>query len=123
MSFLEAVSSALRNFKVYTGRSGRAEYWYWFLFVFIANMLLSIPTVMMAMITDEPALLAPFYLAQLTIAIFLLLPTIAVTIRRLHDTNLSGWYMLLFFLPAVGGIINIIMMVQPGTPGGNRYGV
>lgn len=123
MSFLEAVSTALRQFKTFTGRSGRAEYWYWFLFVFIANLVLTIPTVMMAMITDEPALLAPFYLAQLTIGIFLIIPTIAVTIRRLHDTNLSGWYMLLFLLPAVGGIINIIMMIQPGTPGGNRYGV
>lgn len=122
MTFLEAVSHALRNLRVFTGRSGRAEYWYWYLFLIIANLVMAIPFVMFAMVLPAEYM-QPFYLAQFAINVFLLIPTIAVTIRRLHDTNLSGWYMLLFFIPMVGWVIQIVMMVQPGTPGGNRYGV
>ncbi len=125
MNFLEAVSNALKNYRNLHGRASRAEYWYWYLFVVIVNLLTSIPVIYTAMMVSEAqyALVLPFATAQLALAIFLITPTITVTARRLHDTDLSGWYMLLFFIPGVGSLIQLVMMVQPSKPGTNRFGV
>lgn len=52
-----------------------------------------------------------------------LLPSIAVGIRRLHDTGKSGWWLLISFIPIIGAIVLIVFAVTPGTPGTNQYGL
>jgi uncharacterized membrane protein YhaH (DUF805 family) len=52
----------------------------------------------------------------------LLLPSIAVTVRRLHDTNRTGWWILISFLPLIGGIWLLVLTVLDGTPANNRFG-
>ena len=63
-----------------------------------------------------------FYLLCFVIVIISLIPVITVTIRRFHDTNKSGWYFLLGFIPLVGSLIVTVMMIPEGTKGKNKYG-
>jgi uncharacterized membrane protein YhaH (DUF805 family) len=55
-------------------------------------------------------------------AVAMILPSIAVTVRRLHDTDRSGWWYLLVFLPVIGGLVILVFMLLDGTPGSNRFG-
>ena len=109
MSFAEAIQSVFSKFNKLQGRSPRSEYWYWRLFVFIVSLVAVIPVV-------------PFLIAAGAIAVFLWLLTITVTVRRLHDQGVSGWFFLLFLIPSVGWIIELVFMLQPSQPGSNKYG-
>lgn len=51
-----------------------------------------------------------------------LIPSLAVSVRRLHDTNRSGWWLLLLLIPLIGALVILIFTVQDGTPGENTYG-
>jgi uncharacterized membrane protein YhaH (DUF805 family) len=55
-------------------------------------------------------------------ALAILVPSLAVQVRRFHDQDKSGWFILLGFIPAVGGLIVLVFMCLPGTPGSNQYG-
>jgi uncharacterized membrane protein YhaH (DUF805 family) len=125
MNFMEAVSTALKNYKNLHGRASRPEFWYWYAFIVVVNLLTSLPVIYTAMMVgqDQYYFVLPFVTAQLAIMIFLIMPTVAVVARRLRDTDLSGWYMLLFLLPAIGWLIMVVMMAQPSKPGANRFGV
>jgi uncharacterized membrane protein YhaH (DUF805 family) len=123
MNFMEAVSTALRNYKNLSGRASRSEFWYWYAFIVIVNLLTSIPVIYTAMMVSNYVFVLPFATAELAIAIFLIMPTIAAAARRLHDTDKSGWYMLIFLIPLIGGIMMIVMLAQPSQPGSNRFGV
>ncbi len=122
MTFAESIQSVFRNFRNFSGRASRSEYWFFYLFVVLVNLLTTIPLVYTATMVNNPWYLLPFLVAAGAVWLFLILPVIAVTARRLHDTNLSAWFMLLFLLPGVGGLIQIIMLIQPGTPSSNRFG-
>jgi uncharacterized membrane protein YhaH (DUF805 family) len=98
----------------FSGRSRRAEYW-WFNLFFV---LMFIPAVLIdTFVLDQET--GP---AQILLVIALLLPGLAVTVRRFHDQDKSGWYILLSFLPFVGTFVQIWFMTRPGTPGRNRFG-
>jgi uncharacterized membrane protein YhaH (DUF805 family) len=111
MSFQDAVRTCLTKYVVAEGRAGRAEYWYFFLF----NIIVSI----VASIID--GILGTFIFG-IIVGLGLLLPGIMVGIRRLHDTNRSGWWILLGLIPLVGFIVLIVFFVQEGTAGPNQYG-
>jgi uncharacterized membrane protein YhaH (DUF805 family) len=96
----------------FDGRAGRAEYWWFWLANIIAYILLAI---LLQVATIFVVLLIGFWLA-------IIVPSIAVSIRRLHDTNKSGWFLLLAFVPLVGGIIVLVFMILPGDPGPNSFG-
>ena len=99
MDFGEAIKVCFNKFANFEGRARRSEFWWFQLFTYI--------------------------ISSLTCGIgglVLLLPTIAVTARRLHDTGRSGWLQLLMFIPIVGYILIIIWTVQDSTPGTNEYG-
>ena len=113
MDFSEAVKSVYSNYAKFDGRSRRSEYWYFTLFtvlVYIAVLILAQFMGRTAMI-----LLYAFALASL-------IPGIAVTVRRLHDTDRSGWWILIDLIPLIGAIILIVFLVQEGTGGDNSYG-
>jgi uncharacterized membrane protein YhaH (DUF805 family) len=99
----------------FDGRAGRPEYWYFFLFNIVVGVIFGI----IGGVSGGPTLIDVLYFL---FVLAVLLPGIAVTIRRLHDQDRSGWFILLAFIPIVGGIILLIFMVLPGSSGDNRFG-
>jgi uncharacterized membrane protein YhaH (DUF805 family) len=110
MGFPDAVRSALSQYAVFSGRARRAEYWWFVLFYVIAYVV--------AAVIDQ-ALGAP--VLTLIVALGLLVPSLAVSVRRLHDTDRSGWWLLLGLIP-FGGIVVLVFECLDGQPGPNRYG-
>ncbi|KPP83157.1 MAG: Integral membrane protein [Oceanicaulis sp. HLUCCA04] len=112
MNFIEAVKSVYSNYANFQGRARRSEYWWFFLFVFIVAFILS---AVETMVTGTMFLYLIFLLASI-------IPSIAVQVRRLHDTGRSGWWILLSFIPLVGPIVLIVFYVMDSEAGVNKYG-
>jgi uncharacterized membrane protein YhaH (DUF805 family) len=111
MNFPDAVASALRNYATFAGRARRSEFWFFFLFMLLAQ---AIAGVIDGAATDG--------VAGGVVGIALLIPSISVTARRLHDNGRSGWWMLVGLVPLIGWIILLIWYCQPGENGPNRFG-
>ncbi|MBX9594582.1 MAG: DUF805 domain-containing protein [Roseomonas sp.] len=111
MNFPDAVASAFRNYATFAGRARRSEFWFFVLFTMLAQVI--------AGIIDDAAT-GGILGAVLTVV--LLIPSIAVTARRLHDDGRSGWWQLLFLLPLIGWIILLVWYCQHGETGPNRFG-
>jgi len=116
MGFGEAISSGFSNYVGFSGRAARSEYWFWTLFLFLVYIVAEIIDV--ALISAGSGIAVVTLLAILALA----LPSIAVTVRRLHDLDRSGWWILLGFIPLVGGIILLIWYCSKGSDGSNQYG-
>ena len=102
------------NYANFTGRARRQEYW---MFAFInLIIILILNTIDRVVFSADMAILSSVYLLAI------LIPGIAVAVRRLHDTDRSGWWALLGLIPIVGTIILIVMMCIDSTPGTNRFG-
>jgi uncharacterized membrane protein YhaH (DUF805 family) len=109
---------ALKKYAVFSGRSRRKEYWYFVLFVVIISIVLSIIDGLFGTYhrsTGAGLLSSIFSLA-------VLIPSIAVSVRRLHDIDRTGWWVLISLVPLVGWIVLLVFHVQDSTPGTNRYG-
>ena len=103
----------LKKYSVAEGRASRSEYWMFTLYsMTIALVLLALDFVLL----DGLPVLQLIYLACV------LVPTICVGVRRLHDTNRSGWWMLISFVPCVGGLVLLFFMTSDSTPGDNQFG-
>jgi uncharacterized membrane protein YhaH (DUF805 family) len=100
------------RYAVFEGRAGRAEYW-WF---FLANFLISL--VLQALGRGASALA----LVSLLYSLALFIPGLAVAVRRLHDTDKSGWWILISLIPLVGIIVLIVFLATDGDQGANQYG-
>lgn len=117
MGFTDAVRICLQQKYVdFSGRARRSEYWYFFLFTLLVDIAASIVD---AIIGSD--LGAGTGIVSLIAGLALLLPGIAVAIRRLHDTSRSGWWILIGLIPLVGWIILIVFYVQDSHPD-NAYG-
>jgi uncharacterized membrane protein YhaH (DUF805 family) len=114
MSFFEAVAACFSRYADFGGRSTRAEYWWFMLFLLLAGLILN------ALISS---FMGPSVSVWVVLAFyaFTLLPVIAVTARRLHDTGFSGWWQLLH-LTGVGAAVLFVWMLIPGTAQANRFG-
>jgi len=109
---------AMRNYAVFSGRASRSQYWFFSLAFFIMLVVAMVIDQTVGDTTrDEPAGLftAIVYLAHV-------LPAIAVTVRRLHDTDRSGWWILAGLVPLIGQIALLVFMCSPSTPRANRFG-
>jgi uncharacterized membrane protein YhaH (DUF805 family) len=108
----------LKKYAVFSGRARRKEYWFFALFSLIITLVLMIIDAAAGVFDAESGfgLLSGFY----TLAV--LIPGLAVSIRRLHDTNHSGWWLLIGLVPLVGSIMLLIFMFRDGQPGQNRFG-
>jgi uncharacterized membrane protein YhaH (DUF805 family) len=111
VTFQQAVQSGFQNYVNFQDRSGRSEFWYWVLFAAIVGVVANV---------IDAVLGTGFVVGALT-SLALLLPGIAVGVRRLHDIGKSGWYVLIGLIPIVGLIYLIYVGVQP-TEGPNQYG-
>ena len=112
MGFSEAVQSGFSNYANFAGRATRSEYWYWVLFQVIVSIAAS---VLDSMVWGVGALNA-------LVGLGLLLPSLAVGVRRLHDLGKSGWTFLWGLIPILGGLYLLYLAVQPSQPGDNAYG-
>jgi uncharacterized membrane protein YhaH (DUF805 family) len=111
MTFPQAIEAGFKNYVNFNSRASRAEYWFWVLFSAVGQTVFAI----VDMMTGIGVFSALFALSTL-------LPGIAVSVRRLHDLDKSGWLLLLVFIPLVGAIIVIVWACQEGTRGPNRFG-
>jgi uncharacterized membrane protein YhaH (DUF805 family) len=108
----------LKKYAVFTGRARRKEYWMFVLF----NILISVVLSIVDGFIGTSTLLFGSPLLQGVYGLAILCPGIAVSIRRLHDTDRSGWWVLIGLVPLVGAIVLIIFAAQDGKPGSNQYG-
>ena len=109
---------ALRKYATFDGRSRRREYWFFALFNFLILVALSIVDMGLGSFSEE----AGIGLLGGLFCLGIILPSIAVTVRRLHDTNRSGWWILINLIPLVGAIVLLVFTVLDSQPGGNKYG-
>ena len=112
MSFTEAIKSVFSQYAGFSGRARRSEYWYFVLFNFIVSFVLGL--------LGQAASI--FSILSGIVSLALLVPGLAVAIRRLHDIGKSGWYLLFVLIPLVGSIILIIWCCKDSDPGDNAYG-
>ena len=108
----------LKKYAVFGGRARRKEYWYFFLFHALIGIVLAIVDGVTGTLVPGAGigLLGGLY----SLAVFI--PGCAVTVRRLHDTGKSGWWLLIFLVPLVGVIVFLVFMVKDSQPGENQYG-
>ncbi len=116
MTFTEAIKDGFHNYVNFKGRAPRSAYWWWFLFAIIVNII----AVGLDLVISGGS--QSFILFQVISILALLLPGIAVSIRRLHDTDRSGWWLLIALVPLIGAIVLIVFYVTKGTDGPNQFG-
>ena len=115
-NFVEiALFEIIKKYAKFEGRANRPQYWYFVLTQFLAFFILELLCVI-------PFVNIIAFLALLVLGLGLIVPGIAVSVRRLHDTNKSGWWLLLCFVPFVGAIVILVFMCLEGTKGANKYG-
>lgn len=120
MSFTTAIRSVFSQYVGFGGRARRAEYWWFVLFSVIVSIVTWILDA--ALGTDFDGSVTSSGLFRLIANLALALPTLAVGVRRLHDTDRSGWWLLIALIPLIGAIVLLVFFVQDGTPGPNRFG-
>ena len=115
MNFPRAVATCIRKYVVFSGRASRSEYWYWILFSALGTIATSILDAVVFQAKDNQ-------LFQSIFSLFIFLPSLAVEIRRLHDVDRSGWWVLISFT-IIGVIFPLLVWkCRQGTAGPNRFG-
>ena len=106
MTFTQSVKLCFEKYADFNGRAKRPEYWWFFLFLFLLGAVTGAISEVLNGI----------------VALATILPSLAVGARRLHDTNRSGWWQLLWLIPIIGWIVVIIFMAQEGESNDNQFG-
>ena len=110
---------ALKKYAVFSGRSRRMEYWYFVLFnILVSIVLAGIDALLLGTLDSGMGvgLLSGIY------GLAILIPSLAVSVRRLHDIDRSGWWILIALVPLIGTIVLLVFALLEGTAGPNRYG-
>ena len=149
MTPIEWAKRPIEKYAEFSGRASRSEYWWFFLAIVVAYIVVSI----VENIVGLNQMMGPYGILSLLLLLGTLVPSIAVGVRRLHDTNRSGWWILIALVPyglmalagvmalagagalgllammgligivaMVGAVVLLIFMVLPGTPRDNNYG-
>jgi uncharacterized membrane protein YhaH (DUF805 family) len=111
MTFGEAVRSGFDHYAKFDGRASRPAFWWWVLFVVLVSVGANI---------IDLAIGAPVFSA--IVGLGLLLPNLSVSIRRLHDTDRTGWWVLIWLIPLIGWVVLLVFYLQQGDAGENRFG-
>ena len=110
IDLFNAIKICFQKFLIFTNRASRSEYWWFILFY---TMFATIPT----FVPNENVVVFGYIMSLL-----LFIPGIAATVRRLHDINKSGWFIFISLIPILGSIIVLVMTIEKGTLGKNRFG-
>jgi uncharacterized membrane protein YhaH (DUF805 family) len=111
VSFIDAIKLGFRNYFKFSERSTRAEFWWWALFYQISSIVLTV----FGEVVGAGPLAMLFFLA-------ILIPSFALAVRRLHDINRSGWWLLLWFAIFIGWIVLLVWAIRKGDQGPNWHG-
>ena len=124
MGFMDALTTVFRTkYATFSGRASRSEYWWGYLGLAITSTVLQILWMVGTIaLLDFGQIAALPSLIALVGTIGLLIPSITVTVRRLHDTGKSGWMALLIFVPCIGIILWLVWMIEDGQAHENTYG-
>lgn len=106
----------LSKYATFSGRARRKEYWQFVLIHLIAGV---IGGVLMSIVPD---LAGPLTILWMVYALAVFIPNLALSVRRLHDTDRSGWWLLIALVPFIGGIVVLVFYCLPGTVGANKFG-
>ena len=124
MGFMDALTTVFRTkYATFSGRASRSEYWWAYLGYFVIATVLQIFALVGGIILIDAGQLAILPTLIALVGIFaLIIPTIAVSVRRMHDTGKSGWMLLILIIPCIGFILWIVWMVEDGQAHDNAYG-
>jgi uncharacterized membrane protein YhaH (DUF805 family) len=124
MTFTQSIQTVFSKYATFSGRATRSEFWWWILFIaivmFVAGLLDSVLV--------GPALGFGWFAQNggqplsVLVSLGLLVPNIAVAVRRLHDIGRTGWWVLIGFIPLIGFVVLLYWYVQPSEDGQNQYG-
>ena len=114
VDFQSAIKLQIENVTNFQGRASLSAYWWYALALLIVNIVLEIFSVAIGSL--------PLSILITLVMLVVGLSALSVAVRRLHDTDKSGWMLLLGLIPFLGGIIVLVLMLLPGTPGQNRFG-
>ncbi len=112
MSFMESIQTCFSKYVTFSGRARRSEYWYFALFTGVISSILNA----VGKNVEAFAIIGGIF------GLAVLLPSLAVCVRRLHDINKSGWWILISLVPIVGAILLIIWYCKDSDPGENNFG-
>jgi uncharacterized membrane protein YhaH (DUF805 family) len=127
ISFGGAVARGFKKYATFAGRASRSEYWWWALFTFVTYLVLGLAAYSLGIATSRDGGRTPGLLALPLIILFavfflgIILPTLALTVRRLHDAGYSGLFALLLLVPYLGSLIIMIFALLPSSPAGAKY--
>ena len=111
LNFVDAVSTCFKKYFNFKDRASRSEYWYFQILVFPIALWNQFPS-------NEDSV----FFFQIILLFVVLIPAFSSGVRRLHDRDKSGWWILINFIPFIGWIILLIMLAEKGTEGPNRFG-
>ena len=113
MNFGQAISNGFSNYVTFSGRATRSEYWYWSLFILVGSVCTLVADGLIIGDMESTPINLIFSLATL-------LPGLAVSVRRLHDVNRSGWWLLLI-LTGIGALVLLYWAIQPSNQQESKY--
>ncbi|MFE4837645.1 DUF805 domain-containing protein [Arthrobacter sp. NPDC056691] len=128
--FPVAVRRFFKKYATFSGRASRSEYWWWALVAIVVSIVINIVTAAggaggATVTADGTAVPGPGATVGLILAIIwglaTIVPSLALTARRLHDVNLSGWFVLLVLVPFLGAIALLVLTILPSKPEGQRF--
>lgn len=121
---MEWMLMPLKRYADFQGRSRRKEFWMFVLgYVIVFAVLGVLAAITGGFENDEPSGFGVIFIGLMVlVALALFIPSLAVQVRRFHDQDKSGWFVLLGFIPYVGGLIILVFMCLDGTKGENRFG-
>ncbi|KQO62454.1 hypothetical protein ASF23_10315 [Curtobacterium sp. Leaf261] len=135
ISFPKAFTRFWKKYATFSGRASRSEYWWWYLWTVIIGFVLGLISGLITAATGTTTTQSSgsqmgFYTASsspvpglLGLIVFLVfvIPSLALQIRRLHDANFRGWFVLLNIIPILGPLVLLVMTILPSNPEGRRF--
>lgn len=113
---MQAVSSVLGQYAGFRGRARRSEFWWWNLFTLLVGLAVAATEVSLGIGGETSGPVSTL------LALVLLLPNLSVSVRRLHDSSRSGWWLLIAFVPLAGLVVLLVFFLAPSTTGWNAHG-
>ena len=111
-------TTALKKYAVFSGRSRRREYWYFVLFYLIIYVVLAVADAATGSFDSKSGI--GLFTGIFSLA--MLIPSLSVTVRRLHDTDRTGWWILITLIPLIGAIVLLVFLLQDSNEEANRFG-